>query len=175
MSWNTNSTFLVPPRSVDPDRCALYFISVELNLNPFIPLSYVTSVHRGPDTSGELIGEFEMGITHSRSTVSLGNYSTRLKNILQNDVRSPERFTWRYQTVEFYWDCRTKLDDGSRMCICMDADRHQLASLVPPPLDASPPLPNATLTVFPDGHRHPSFDHIVLSSLVIERKLQLMI
>lgn len=77
-----------------------------------------------------------MGITHSRSTVSLGNYSTRLKNILQNDVRSPvcdithtslfdiaetpflkERFTWRYQTVEFYWDCRTKLDDGSRMCI----------------------------------------------------------
>lgn len=58
---------------------------------------------------------------------------------------------------------------------CVDADRHQLASLVTPPLDASPPLPNATLTVFPDGHRHPLFDHIVLSSLVIERKLQLMI
>ena len=154
-----------------------------------------------------------MGITHSRSTVSLGNYSTRLKNILQNDVRSPvcnaahttlptlltgihmsfsqDRFTWRYQTVEFYWDCRTKLDDGSRMCIvcwflcasnlplsllqCVDADRHQLASLVPPPLDASPPLPNATLTVFPDGHRNLLFDHIVLSSLVIERKLQLMV
>lgn len=59
MSWNTNSMFLVPPRSVDPGRGALYFISVELNLNPFIPLSYVTSVHRGSDTSGELIGEFE--------------------------------------------------------------------------------------------------------------------
>ena len=51
--------FLVPPRSVDPGRGALYFISVELNLNPFIPLSYVTSVHRGSDANGELIGEFE--------------------------------------------------------------------------------------------------------------------
>lgn len=51
--------FLVPPRSIDPGRGALYFISVELNLNPFIPLSYVTSVHRGSDANGELIGEFE--------------------------------------------------------------------------------------------------------------------
>ncbi|KAH9933020.1 uncharacterized protein B0H18DRAFT_985167 [Fomitopsis serialis] len=175
MSWNMKSMLLVPPRSVDPGRGALYFISVALNLNPFAPLSYVTSLYRGSDAEGEFIGEFELGITHSRATISIGNHSTRLKNILTSDARFRELFTWRYETVELRWDCRTKLDDGSRMCICSDAASHQLASFVPPPLDASPPLPNATLTVFPDGHRHQLFDHIVLSALVVERKMTLTV
>ncbi|TFY62975.1 hypothetical protein EVJ58_g3527 [Rhodofomes roseus] len=59
MSWNMKSMLLVPPRSVDPGRGALYFISVALNLNPFAPLSYVTSLYRGSDTEGEFVGEFE--------------------------------------------------------------------------------------------------------------------
>ena len=46
-----------------------------------------------------------------------------------------------------------------------------MASFVPPPLDASPPLPAATLTVFPDGHE--LFDHIMMSALVVERKITL--
>ncbi|KAL1687576.1 hypothetical protein GGG16DRAFT_127836 [Schizophyllum commune] len=41
----------------------------------------------------------------------------------------------------------------------------QLASFVPPPSLESPPLPLATLTVFPDGHQY--LDHIVLSALVV--------
>ncbi|KZT70019.1 hypothetical protein DAEQUDRAFT_236438 [Daedalea quercina L-15889] len=169
------SMLLVPPRSVDPGRGALYFISVVLNLNPFAPLSYVTSVYRGSDSEGEFIGEFELGITHSRATITFGNHSTRLKNVLLSDPRYPDLFTWRYESIELRWDCRTKLDDGSRMCICSDAVSHQLASFIPPPLDASPPLPNAMLTVFPDGHRHQLFDHIVLSALVVERKMTLTI
>jgi hypothetical protein len=47
----------------------------------------------------------------------------------------------------------------------------QLASFVPPSPDASPPLPAAVLTVFPDGHQDNLFDHIVLSALIVERKL----
>ncbi|KZT01038.1 uncharacterized protein LAESUDRAFT_664723 [Laetiporus sulphureus 93-53] len=171
ISWNSESMLLVPPRSVDPGRGALYFISVKLNLNPFSPLSYITSVHRGSDAEGELIGEFEMGITHKRATVTIGHYSTRLKNMLSSDPRSPRQFRWRHENVELRWDCRTILDDGSPMCVCSDRSSSQLASFVPPPLDASPPLPNATLTVFPDGHR--LFDQILLSALVVERKLML--
>ncbi|KAF8972035.1 hypothetical protein BDZ97DRAFT_1782813 [Flammula alnicola] len=45
----------------------------------------------------------------------------------------------------------------------------QIASFVPPPLDASPPLPEATLTIFPYGHK--LIDEIVVSALVIERML----
>lgn len=103
--------FLVPPRDIDPGRGALYFISVKLNLNPFAPLSYVTTVHRGSDAEGEFVGEFEsvlecwtglvyarwslmssvlnrLGIAHPRATVTIGSYSTRLKNILSNDTSS---------------------------------------------------------------------------------------
>lgn len=50
---------VVPPRDVDPGRGAIYFISVKLNLQPFAPLSYVTTVHRGSDSTGEFVGEFE--------------------------------------------------------------------------------------------------------------------
>ena len=54
---------------------------------------------------------------------------------------------------------------------CLDSRQIQLASFVPPPIDASPPLPDATLTVFPDGHEY--FEHILISALVVERKLTL--
>jgi hypothetical protein len=47
----------------------------------------------------------------------------------------------------------------------------QLASFVPPPLDAPPPFPEAVLTIFPDGHE--CFDHILLSALIMQRKIGL--
>lgn len=54
---------------------------------------------------------------------------------------------------------------------CSDYEGSQLASFVPPPIDASPPLPEATLTVFPSGHEY--FDHILISALIVERKMTL--
>ncbi|OCH85482.1 hypothetical protein OBBRIDRAFT_798125 [Obba rivulosa] len=162
--------YLLPPRTLDAARTPVYAIDVRLNLNPFAPLSYITTVRRGP-VDGDVVGEFELAIMHKRATVTIGNHSTRLANVLTADARSPRRFRWRHRGVELRWDCRTTLDDGSPMCICSDASSSQLASFVPPPLDASPPLPAATLTVFPDGH--PNFDHILLSALIVERKLTL--
>lgn len=51
--------FLLPPRDVDRTLTPVYNISVGLNLNPFVPLSYVTTIRRGMDEEGELVGEFE--------------------------------------------------------------------------------------------------------------------
>ncbi|KAI8974837.1 hypothetical protein BD414DRAFT_423851 [Trametes punicea] len=170
-SWSNNSMFLLPPRDVDRTLTPVYNISTALNLNPFVPLSYVTTVKRGFDEEGNLVGEFELAIMHSRAIVRIGNHSTRMSNILKKDGYSPRKFLWQYGDIELRWDCRTTLDDGSPMCICSDNRSHQIASFVPPPLDASPPLPAATLTVFPDGHE--LFDHILLSALVVERKITL--
>ena len=58
-SWSNESMFLLPPRDVDRTLTPVYNISVALNLNPFVPLSYVTTVRRGLDDDGELVGEFE--------------------------------------------------------------------------------------------------------------------
>ncbi|CDO71062.1 hypothetical protein BN946_scf184844.g66 [Trametes cinnabarina] len=177
-SWSNDSIFLLPPNDVDRTLTPVYNISVALNLNPFVPLSYVTTVRRGIDEDGEFVGEFELAVMHSRAIVKLGNHSTRMSNILKKDGYSPvlpkRKFLWQHGDVELRWDCRTTLDDGSPMCIvstCSDNRSHQIASFVPPPLDASPPLPAATLTIFPDGHE--LFDHILLSALVVERKITL--
>ena len=45
----------------------------------------------------------------------------------------------------------------------------QVATFVPPPPDALPPLPEATLTVFPLGHR--LMDEILISLLIVMRML----
>ncbi|TCD69545.1 hypothetical protein EIP91_007169 [Steccherinum ochraceum] len=159
-TWSTDTTLLLPP-STARNRSPLYRISVELNLNPFAPLSYVTTVRRGGDVDGEIV-------------VTLGNHSTRMSSILTNFDRSPPPRTiwrWKHNKIDFRWDCRNTLDDGLPMCICLDSNKLQLASFVPPPLDAPPPAPDATLTVFPDGHQY--FDDILLSSLVIARKITL--
>ncbi|TBU39498.1 hypothetical protein BD309DRAFT_428051 [Dichomitus squalens] len=188
-SWSNDSMFLLPSRDVDRTLTPIYNITVALNLNPFVPLSYVTTVRRGMDEQGELIGEFELAVMHSRAILKMGNHSTRMSNVLKKDGHSSVRalsnpaggprqhpaikrkFVWVYGDVELRWDCRTTLEDGSPMCICTDRGSHQVASFVPPPLEASPPPPAATLTVFPDGHE--LFDHILISALVVERKMTL--
>ncbi|KAM5543554.1 hypothetical protein V8D89_002805 [Ganoderma adspersum] len=170
-SWSRDSMFLLPSRDVDRTRTPIYSIAVGLNLDPFVPLSYITTVRRGMDEQGEVVGEFELAVMHSRAVLKMGNHSTRMSNVLKKDGHSSRKFLWTYGDVELRWDCRTTLEDGSPMCICTDRGSHQVASFVPPPLESSPPLPAATLTVFPDGHE--LFDHILMSALVVERKITL--
>lgn len=45
-----------PPSSGD---APMYRITVSMNLNPLLPLSYVTSVHRAGEDDEGLVGEFE--------------------------------------------------------------------------------------------------------------------
>ncbi|KAJ7280313.1 hypothetical protein C8J57DRAFT_1302248 [Mycena rebaudengoi] len=164
--------FMVPPQ--DADDQGQYRIAVALNLNPFVPISYRTSVHRvqAEDHQEWFIGEFELSLNHHRAILTIGDITTRLSNVLSSINNSPNHWTWRWDEIGLRWDCRSTLEDGSPMCICYTiSTTTQLATFVPPPLDAPPPLPEPVLTVFPDGHE--CFDHILLSALIIERKLGL--
>ena len=49
---------LLPPLTVN-DRAPIANIAVALNLNPFAPLAYVTTVRHGGTSEGDVIGEFE--------------------------------------------------------------------------------------------------------------------
>ncbi|KAH9848747.1 hypothetical protein C2E23DRAFT_937425 [Lenzites betulinus] len=168
-SRSNTSMDLLPSRDVDRMLRPIYNVSVTLNLNPFTPLSYVTTIRRGSDELGELVGEFELGVMHSRGILRMNNRATRMATVLKKDGHSPRKFRWQYANIVILWDCRTTLDDGSPMCICSDINSHQIATFVPPPPDPPQPPPAAVLTVFPDGHE--LFDHILLSALVVERKL----
>ncbi|KAJ8462055.1 hypothetical protein ONZ45_g5210 [Pleurotus djamor] len=170
-NWLSDSLLLVPPRNASTSNVnPLYHISVKLNLNPFLPVSYITTVRRGADDQGPLVGSFEMSLSQRRATVSIGDIMTGLSKVLQTINSSPRHWSWNFGDVRLRWDCRNVLDDGSPMCICYARDdvSTQLASFVPPPLNASPPLPAATLTVFPEGHD--CFDHILISALIVDRK-----
>ncbi|KAJ6482104.1 hypothetical protein C8R47DRAFT_583881 [Mycena vitilis] len=170
LAIDSNSMLLVPPR--DAEDQGEYRIAVSLNLNPFVPISYSTSVHRVEGDRELFIGDFELSLNHRRAIITIGDITTRLSNVLFSINSSLRHWTWRWDEVGLRWDCRTTLEDGSPMCICYTlASPVQLASFVPPPLDAPPPLPEAVLTVFPDGHA--CFDHILLSALIIQRKLGL--
>lgn len=88
-----------------------------------------------------------------------------------SDIRTQLHWDWSISDTGAHlrWDCRSTLDDGSPMCVCYDSlSSHQLATFIPPPLDANPPIPDAELTVFPQGWD--SFDEILISALVLERK-----
>ncbi|KAF7290666.1 hypothetical protein MIND_01306900 [Mycena indigotica] len=168
---NLNDPMVMVPPS-DSDDQGRYRVSVALNLNPFVPVSYRTTIHRVQETQEAFIGDFELSLNHRRAIVTIGDVTTRLVNVLYSINSSSRHWSWRWDEIGLRWDCRTTLEDGSPMCICYTlASTTQLATFVPPPLDAPHPLPEAVLTIFPDGHEF--FDHILLSALIVQRKMGL--
>ncbi|KAH7908893.1 hypothetical protein BJ138DRAFT_303742 [Hygrophoropsis aurantiaca] len=132
-----------------------------------------------PAAVGLVLKLYRISLNQKSAIVTLGDSATRLKNVLWSVDPSWIRakpslqklWRWSCGNTNLQWDCRRVLEDGSPMCVCYDGELSsdiQLASFVPPPIDASPPLPAATLTVFPDGHQR--FDHILMSALILERK-----
>jgi hypothetical protein len=59
---------MVPPE--DEDDQGQYRIAVSLNLNPFVPISYHTSVHRVEGERETFIGNFEYAANHAKCPIS---------------------------------------------------------------------------------------------------------
>ncbi|KAJ3734650.1 hypothetical protein DFJ43DRAFT_1130454 [Lentinula guzmanii] len=176
-NWGNNFMLLVPPSNA-PESEPSYKISVSLNLNPFLPISFVTKVEMvlTEDRSEDVfVGEFEVSLNQTRGVLTMIGAPTRLSNVLSGVDTSRGHWLWTHANVQLRWDCRTRLEDGSPMCVCYGLDRlsSQLATFVPPPVLASPPLPAAIFTVFPDGHEF--FEHILMSMLVVQRKMTMLL
>ncbi|KAJ3933545.1 MAG: hypothetical protein NXY57DRAFT_998285 [Lentinula lateritia] len=175
--WGSNFMLLVPPPNASEIEPS-YKISVSLNLNPFLPISFVTKVEMvliENDPEVVFVGEFEVSLNQTRGVLTMIGAPTRLSNVLSNVDASRGHWMWTHANVQLRWDCRTRLEDGSPMCVCYGLDRLsiQLATFVPPPILASPPLPAAVFTVFPDGHEF--FEHILMSMLVVQRKMTMLL
>ncbi len=109
--WASDSLLLMPPRpSPSPSSSRLtipqpvYHISVSLNLNPFLPISYTTTIRHGGDAQGPFVGSFEyvrviritpavrgaycsvirMSLSQMRAIVTIGDITTRLSRILSS-------------------------------------------------------------------------------------------
>jgi hypothetical protein len=87
---------LVPPRdSADPSP--LFHVSVAANC--FNPSSHVTTLRRGGSVSSAPVAEFEMGISHARATVTIGQRQISVDAALKKTVSRADTygaFMWHF-------------------------------------------------------------------------------
>ncbi|ETW77313.1 hypothetical protein HETIRDRAFT_421455 [Heterobasidion irregulare TC 32-1] len=181
---------LLPPPDA-PDTRPRYHISVHMNY--FIPTSYITVVRKGATENGQCVGEFEMGLSERRSTVTIGQYETFLSSVLsRTGSHLNGEYHWRNLDLHLYWDCRGRLfkvraptllalnlvfsvlNSSPLQCFMINDVTKARAALA---IYESPGLHDLRregidlvhcLEVTPDGQEH--FDLILLSVLIIERK-----
>lgn len=78
-----NSMLVLPPSTdagADSGENALYRISV--NSNCFMPSSYITTIRRGGSEDGEFVGDFEIGDSMVKWTITIGEQQMLLQNIM---------------------------------------------------------------------------------------------
>jgi hypothetical protein len=92
-----NTMLLLPPTDL-ADNCPILNVTVKLNC--FNPGSYITTIREGESTEqGRFIGEFEMGTSMAKPTVTIGQQLRRIDDVLAG--WSPKRrthgtYTWRF-------------------------------------------------------------------------------
>ncbi|KAF7791715.1 hypothetical protein EIP86_002739 [Pleurotus ostreatoroseus] len=150
----------------------LYHIAVRLNV--FIPTSYITIISRG-DAHGELVGQFEMGLSVRKGTVTIDGRERLIDAVLtKGGSRLTRTWQWRFDgdpKKQLTW----MFEGPAKQCFqgnkSSSGDGTLLAVYTPPPLTPLPnarPAPAASLKVFPEGQR--AFDHILISALILERR-----
>ncbi|KAF9474769.1 hypothetical protein BDN70DRAFT_884488 [Pholiota conissans] len=171
------STMTVVAHLDNDDTRDKYHISISMNC--FMPLNHVTTIRRGGTGYGELVAQFEMGISDDPSTILIGNKEYLLKNLLNKRIGSRHAGLWfwnpRRSTKQLLWDCRktpfvckpfpsaNPKDDANTLATFIPA-RHGVPGLVI--ALSQPQVPE--LTVTPLGQSY--FDDLLISLLVIERR-----
>ncbi|KAF5327659.1 hypothetical protein D9619_004860 [Psilocybe cf. subviscida] len=169
----SNSMVLLPPADAQDTR-PQYFISVAMNC--FMPLSHITTIHRGANEYAPRVGEFEMGIMNAASSrVQMGNrpsvpISTAL---VKNGPRESANWKWqpRFAKVKnMSWDygkepyqCRAQVPGSLAIQTIATFTSHMRLVMRVDTFDNS-----SKLEVFPSGQQY--FDEIILSLLIVERR-----
>ncbi|KAI0078595.1 hypothetical protein K474DRAFT_1706324 [Panus rudis PR-1116 ss-1] len=156
----------------EPASLPLYHISVHMNC--FVPSSYITKIHEGDSETGTLIGQFEMGISVKKSTVTFEGKEKLTDAVLSKSRnRSDRMWEWRWsndESLHLSWTYDSPVKHCYRRTT-KGGERVIVASHTPPPLtprvDGRPSSP-ATLKVYPDGQS--LIEQILISALIIERK-----
>ncbi|KAL4247569.1 hypothetical protein ABKN59_007741 [Abortiporus biennis] len=157
-----------------PASVPVYHISTHLNI--FIPSSHITVVHRGDSEAGDLVGQFEMGVSVKKSTVTIDGREKLTDSVLfKGKGRSDRMWQWRWyndDNMHLSWS----FDSQVKQCYLKHKgpgtqEPPLLASYTPPPLTPradGKPAPLATMKIYPEGQA--LFDQILISALIIERK-----
>ncbi|KAF9041414.1 hypothetical protein BJ165DRAFT_1530141 [Panaeolus papilionaceus] len=147
-----NTMLLIPPAESQDTR-PQYHISV--NMNCFVPTSFITTIHRGAIAYGRAVAAFEMGISVEKGRVRFGRYENDISAILDKADKHANNTKWTWRPPK---------------CHSIGATPVLLATFTPRKLNraikrpADPPV----LEVSPEGQLH--FDHLLLALMIVERK-----
>ncbi|EIM81984.1 uncharacterized protein STEHIDRAFT_161338 [Stereum hirsutum FP-91666 SS1] len=133
-----NSMLVLPPSAdagADSGENALYRISV--NSNCFMPSSYITTIRRGGSEDGEFVGDFEIGDSMVKWTITIGEQQMLLQNIMttkkeEAHVRASLRtnaraapvvaqaWDWNFRGIHLQWSHvpRSKNRNSSKIMVC---------------------------------------------------------
>jgi len=168
---SSSAMILIPPEDF-PDSRPRYHISV--NLNCFMPSSYITTIHRGATENGQFVGDFEMGISKIPATVSFRGKETKIKDILKKSWVLADSGVWRWRcpgkekTLIWHWQsvplsatCKVQARKGPAVIVAkfMPASRLRREGN---PVDLS------RLEILPEGQE--DFDDILISVLIVQRE-----
>ncbi|KDR67610.1 hypothetical protein GALMADRAFT_1068799 [Galerina marginata CBS 339.88] len=163
-SMGSNLMALTPTVDVE-DAHPPYYITVQMNY--FMPLSFITSIYRFPN---EKVGDFEMGIMTVPGTVQLGTHREAISNVLsKSGSRNSGSYFWNPLAVGLKY-C-LKWDYDKRPCVCRSTAKNNEGTVLalftsPFGLDSNSKV--AMIEVTPAGQE--VFDHVVMSLLIVERK-----
>jgi len=148
----------------------MYHISTYTNC--FVPSSYITVIRRGDSESGALVGQFEMGASVKRSTITLDGKEKLTDAVIHKTKSGKKYFIWRWsadESTHLSWS----IEGPIKYCYIgngIGSKQHPVAFYSPPPLSPRAdgrPSPLPALKIYPEGK--PKFDHILVSALIIER------
>ncbi|KAJ8523303.1 hypothetical protein ONZ45_g192 [Pleurotus djamor] len=155
---------LIPPAQAQDTR-PLYHISNEMNC--FNPLSHITTLRRGANENGDLVGEFEMGISEFPATLSIRGKHYYMRDALRKMGSSTNRiWAWQFMQRKMYWFTQKEVK------VCYETLRGEgtvFARFTPSKRPRTPqhPVTMAQLEITPDGW--PRLDDILMSILIVER------
>jgi len=173
------SSMVMKPPSYVKNPHPSYYISV--NMNCFTPSSYITTIRRD-GWEGEVVGDFEMGISALRkaSTVCFRGYERPLNEMLQSSSKifRGASYLWKPHSevspLELYWEEESPFAGASTLSCFFGTEKmttNLVAKFMPAGILARRPERNKSdltrLQVFPQGHDF--LDDIVISVLIIER------
>jgi len=174
------SSMILKPPSYVKNPHPSYYISV--NMNCFTPSSYITTIRRD-GWEGEVVGDFEMGISALRkpNTVCFRGYERPLNEMLQSSAKifRGVSYLWNRHSkenpLELYWEEESPSAGGSTLSCFFGSEKmttNLVAKFIPAGFLPRRPERNSKsdltrLQVLPQGHDF--LDDIVISVLIIER------
>ncbi|KAG9226842.1 hypothetical protein CCMSSC00406_0003485 [Pleurotus cornucopiae] len=163
LPFGHNCMILVPPPESHDTR-PQYHITVDADcLNPLV---HVTTVRRGANEYGDLVAEFEMGISNSPATLSIRGKHYKLSEVLlKTGSPTPHSWAWQFIRYKLHWD--SKLTE----CKCYESPRkttlYATFRPVRRPEARTHPVIQAQLELKPAGYH--LFDDILVSALIMAR------